>query len=58
MLYGVEIWGCMRSLEAIEHVACFPHVLWGGHVTSEVSLTMDIPTSNVGGKSEVRAVLV
>ena len=30
MLYGVEIWGCMRSLETIEHAstaACFPHVL-------------------------------
>ena len=40
--------------------ACFPHVLWGGHITSEgiIDDRDGVSTSSVGGKSEVRAVLV
>ena len=40
--------------------ACFPHVLWGGHVTSEgiIDDGDGVSTSSVGGKSEVCAVLV
>ena len=39
---------------------CFPHVLWGGHVTSKdiIDDGDGVSTSSVGGKSEVRAVLV
>ena len=39
---------------------CFPHVLWGVHVTSE-GINGDgdkVSTSSMGGKSELRAVLV
>ena len=61
MLYGIEIWGCMRSLETIESTAaCFLHVLWGVHVTSEgiIDDGDGVSASSVGGKSEVCAVLV
>ena len=33
MLYGVEIWGCTRGLEAIEQVQMRAHVLWGRYLT-------------------------
>ena len=61
MLYGVEIWGCTRSIESSESTAaCFLHVLWGGHVTSEGIIDDGdrVSASSVGGKSEVCAVLV
>ena len=61
MLYGAEIWGCMRRLgNRTSTAACFLHVLWGGDVTSEgiIDNGDGVSTSNVGGKSEVRAVLV
>ena len=40
--------------------ACLPHVLWDGYLTPKgiIDDAVGISTSSVGGKSEVRAVLV
>ena len=44
MLYGVDIWGCMRSLEATEQVQLRAFLMFSGVGTlhAKASLTMEI----------------
>ena len=61
MLYGVKIWGCMRSLEIIEQeqLRAFRMFFGVGTIHPKASLMMEMESaSSVGGKSEVCAVLV
>ena len=64
MLYGVEIWGCTRGLEAIEQVQMRAFRMFFGvgtlHPKGFIDDGVGISTSSVhvGAKSEVCAVLV
>ena len=62
MLYGVEIWGCRRSLETIEQVQlCAFRMLFGVstlHPKASLMIWRWSSASSVGGKREVCAVLI
>ena len=63
MLYGVDIWGCMRNLESIEQVQLRTFRMFFGVGTLHPKATLmtemeSLPVVHVGGKSEVCAVLV
>ena len=60
MLYGVEIWGCTRGLEAIEQVQMRAFLMFFGVgiLHPKVELESLPVLHSVGGKSEVCAVLV
>ncbi len=61
MLYGAEIWGCTKNLEAKEQVQMSTFRTFFGvdtlHPKASLFIDMDC-TSSVGGKSEVCAVLI
>ena len=58
ILYGVEIWGCMRSLETIEQVQlrAFCMFFWVDTLHSKASLTMEMESLPVVWESRVRCV--
>ena len=58
MLYGVEIWGCMRSLEAIEQVQlrAFRMFFGVGTLHPKASLMMEMKSLPVVWEARVRCV--
>ena len=63
MLYGAEIWGCSRWLEALERVQlhAFRMFFGVGTLHPKVSLMVEmecLPVVYMGGKSEVCPILV
>ena len=58
MLYSVEIWGCMKSLETIEQVQLRAFSMFFGVSEDIIDDRDGVSASSVGGKSEVCAVLV
>ena len=58
MLYGVEIWGCTRGLEAIEQVQMRAfHMFFGvGTLHPKVSLLMELESLPVVWEARVRCV--
>ena len=58
MLYGVEIWGCIRSLEAIEQVKlhAFRMFFGVGTLHPKASLTMEMKSLPVMWEEGVRCI--
>ena len=63
LMYGAEVWGCSRHLEAIGQVqktTCPQNVFWSGHTSSQSIFMVwdgDVTTCDMGGKDAVLAIL-